>query len=620
VNPGGARRLILPPEAPATSARILALAGWEIAAEGRGARRALWAASPGAPGEIGLFPMHLGDPARIAGLTLDPGSESRLGRTLASRLDGEPADDTALLDRARAAIARMRHWGLVTSPLPPAPPATAPGAGYVLVLDQPAREARRNDIQELLFLAAEEHPGASLRVLSPPDGQVRDGELVGNAARVDGSPPIHALLDGARAVYTVSAALGFDAIMAGHRPVVTGEPLWAGRGLSDDRGPVTRRRRTLTRAQLFAALMIEAPLWYDPHRDTLCDIETALSAEAALLRAAREDAAGYVAAGFRPWKRGWAARMLGGRVRFARTAMRGKDAAAATGRVLVVWGAAEAPEGALRAEDGFLRSNGLGARLVPPLSIVLDDLGLPFDPARESRLERLIALSVSLPDAEIERARRLIALIRAHGLSKYNLPGDGEALPPGTILVPGQVEDDASIRLGAGEVRTNLALLRQVREANPAARIVYKPHPDVEAGLRKGRLDRRAVEGLADAVVTGDPARLLGPGVRVWTMTSGLGFEALLRGCEVTTTGAPFYAGWGLTRDLGGVPARRTARPGLAGLAHAALIGYPRYLDPVSGLPCPAEVAVERLAAGAGPRAGGVLARLQGLRATLLPR
>jgi capsular polysaccharide export protein len=617
VNDGHPRRLILPPEVPATAARILSLAGWDLATPDETARRAVWNVTPGAQGDIGLFPLHLGDPARIAGLAIDPGSDARLGRPLARRLEDDPPDDTALLDAARAAMARMRHWGLVTAPLPPAPPAPAPDPGYVLILDQPVREARRNDIQELLFLAAEEHPGAPLRVLSPPDGQVRDTDLTGGAARIEG--PLHAILEGARAVYTVSAALGFDAIMAGHKPVVTGEPVWAGRGLTDDRGPVTRRRRTLTRAQLFAAVMIEAPLWYDPHRDALCDIGTALSAEAALLRAAREDAQGYVAAGFRLWKRGWAAPMLGGRVCFARSAERGVAAARETGRSLVVWGS-DAPEGALRAEDGFLRSNGLGARLVPPVSLVLDDLGIYFDPARESRLERLIARSAALPDAEIERTRQLVARLCSLGLSKYNLRGGDAPLAPGTILVPGQVEDDASVRLGAGEVRTNLGLLRHAREANPDAQIVYKPHPDVAAGLRAGRVDEAAVREFADAIVTGDPAQLLGPGVRVWTMTSLLGFEALLRGCEVTTLGAPFYAGWGLTRDLGPVPSRRTARPGLAGLAHAALIGYPRYRDPVTGLPCPVEVAVERLAAGDGPRAGGILARLQGLKATLRPR
>ena len=99
-------------------------------------------------------------------------------------------------------------------------------------------------------------------------------------------------------------------------------------------------------------------------------------------------------------------------------------------------------------------------------------------------------------------------------------------------------------------------------------------------------------------------------------MTSLLGFEALLRGKPVTVTGAPFYAGWGLTRDLGWVPNRRQARPDIVHLAHAALIGYPRYFDPVSRRPCPPEVVVERLAHGPLPHPGlgnRTLAKLQGL-------
>jgi capsular polysaccharide export protein len=155
-----------------------------------------------------------------------------------------------------------------------------------------------------------------------------------------------------------------------------------------------------------------------------------------------------------------------------------------------------------------------------------------------------------------------------------------------------------------------------VRADNPGAVILYKPHPDVEAGLRPGAVAPGALAGLADLVVTGtDPAALLTQVAEVWTMTSLLGFEALMRGVRVTTTGAPFYAGWGLTRDLGDVPPRRRARPALEGLVHATLIDYPRYRDPVSGLPCPVEVVAERLARGAVPRAGmanRLLARAQG--------
>jgi capsular polysaccharide export protein len=105
----------------------------------------------------------------------------------------------------------------------------------------------------------------------------------------------------------------------------------------------------------------------------------------------------------------------------------------------------------------------------------------------------------------------------------------------------------------------------------------------------------------------------------VWTMTSLLGFEALLRDVAVTCLGAPFYAGRGLTQDLGPVPPWR-APADIVTLAHATLIAYPRYWDPVSRRPCPPEVALDRLATGAGPHAGRMnrlLAKAQGRFASM---
>ena len=183
--------------------------------------------------------------------------------------------------------------------------------------------------------------------------------------------------------------------------------------------------------------------------------------------------------------------------------------------------------------------------------------------------------------------------------------------------MPGQVEDDASIRTGAGDIASNLALLQAAREANPDAVILYKPHPDVEAGLRKGAVE--GAEAFADMILPdADPAALLAKVDEVWTMTSLLGFEALIRGKSVTVTGTPFYAGWGLTRDLGRVPARRQARPTIIGLAHAALIDYPRYFDPVTRQACAVETAVRRLAEAQVNRGGPslrLLAKAQGLAA-----
>jgi len=482
----------------------------------------------------------------------------------------------------------------------------------------------------MLAAARADHPGARIVIKTHPE--TAQGLRPGHFDAQDGpliTAPVSpwALLNGAAAVYVVSSQMGFEAILAGHRPQVFGQPFYAGWGLSDDRAPIARRGRRLTPEQMFAAAMILAPLWYDPCRDRLCSFEQAVDQLEAEVRTFREDRAGHVAVGMRLWKRGRLQAVFG-RVKpliFSNDPARAVDVARQTGRGLLVWAGKETPALTAglplhRVEDGFLRSRGLGAALVPPLSLVTDDRGIYFDPNRESRLEKLILSP--LPPGGAQRAATLVARLVAGGVSKYNLGGALPDLPPGyRILVPGQVEDDASIRLGAGAVRTNLALLQAVRAAHPCAVVIYKPHPDVEAGLRAGAVDASM---LADVVAAGaDPLALIAVSDAVWTMTSLLGFEALLRGKPVTCLGAPFYAGWGLTTDLGPVPARRGApglpRPDLLHLAHAALISYPRYFDPVSRLPCPPEVALDRLAAGDLPQTGPVLrllAKLQGMFAS----
>jgi capsular polysaccharide export protein len=553
---------------------------------------------------------------------------------LETLLARHPLDDTVLMDRARGAIARLQEAHLTKySAVDPDAPCPAPG--YVLVIDQTRGDASvahggadAATFDDMLACAQAENPGARVLVKTHPEtahgfrrGYYGPAHATGRVTVISDPVSPWALLDGAVGVYTVSSQLGFEAIFAGHRPRVFGRPFYAGWGLTEDRHPrpFPRRGRRLSRAQLFAAAMILYPVWYDPCRDRLGTLEDAISALEAETRAWREDRRGWTAYGMRLWKRGPLQRFFGQyrAVRFARAGQRPRGPA-------MVWASKPktAPAGAVRVEDGFLRSRGLGAALVPPISLVCDDLGIYYDPTRESRLERLIAARADLRPDQALRAEALIKRLTAAGLSKYNLGGPPPDLPPGhRILVPGQVEDDASIRLGTGETRTNLALLERVRAEIPDAVILYKPHPDVAAGLRPGHVPAADLARLADAVLEDtDPAALLRQVDALWTMTSLMGFEALMRGVAVTTLGAPFYAGWGLTRDLGRVPARRAGpRPALEGLVHAALIDYPRYRDPVTGRPCPVEVAADRLASGDIPRPGRAnraLARLQGLFAS----
>lgn len=272
-------------------------------------------------------------------------------------------------------------------------------------------------------------------------------------------------------------------------------------------------------------------------------------------------------------------------------------------------------------EDGFIRSAGLGADCVPPLSIIVDDDGIYFDPARPSSLEKLIEYG-SFSDEIVARANKLRKGLVSGGLSKYARSTTDYTRPPGerkVVLVTGQVEDDRSI-LAGGAGLSNFELLRRARMREPDAFIIYKPHPDVEAGHRKGRIDDSAALALADRIERDAPiAALLDAADALHVITSQAGFEGLMRGKPVTVHGVPFYAGWGLTEDLGPVPARRTARRTVDELVAAALIQYPRYLDPVTRLPCPPEVLVDRLVGNRGQvgstlvyvrRAQGALRRL----------
>ncbi|MCC6305736.1 MAG: capsular polysaccharide biosynthesis protein [Rhodobacteraceae bacterium] len=587
------------------------------------------------PGRAGAPPWGLILDSR--GVHFDAAAPSDLEHLLATH----PLDDAPLLARAREGIARIRALDLSKYNLHD-PALAAPAPGYVLVLDQTRGDASiahgragAATFAAMIAAARDEHPGARIIIRSHPETALglRPGHFgppdAGGRVSILAAPlSPWRLLEGAVAVYAATSLMGFEAILAGHRPVVFGAPFYAGWGLSDDRlGPLPRRGRRLTRAQIFAAAMILLPRWFDPCRDRLCPLEDALDQIEAEVMAFRADRAGHVALGMRAWKRPHLRRFFGRHrpLVFARGEAAAAARAAAGGRGLIVWAGRESPGLAaaaaarglplLRIEDGFLRSRGLGAVLVPPLSLVADDLGIYYDPSRESRLERLVA--TPLTEAARRRADGLAARLVALGITKYNLGGPLPPLPAGRrILVPGQVEDDASIRLGAGEVATNRDLLARVRALNPGAVILYKPHPDVEAGLRPGAVAAGDLARLADAVLAGvDAAAAIMAADEVWTITSGLGFEALLRGRPVTCLGAPFYAGWGLTRDLGRVPARRQARPGLAGLVHAVLVAYPRYVDPATGLPCPPEVALERLAAGPAPVRGPaarLLARAQG--------
>jgi capsular polysaccharide export protein len=263
---------------------------------------------------------------------------------------------------------------------------------------------------------------------------------------------------------------------------------------------------------------------------------------------------------------------------------------------LVYWGA-NAPSGladlarrswarTLRMEDGFIRSVGLGSDLIRPLSLVLDRQGIYFDPSGPSDLENILNTG-AFTEEELVESRRVRHFIVEHGITKYNLeprkPPIWQSMGRELVLVPGQVEDDASIRLGCPATKTNLGLLQAVRDAHPDAFIVYKPHPDVVSRNRKGRIALTDALAFADHVETEvSVVSCIEACDVVHTLTSLTGFDALLRGKRVVVHGLPFYAGWGLTEDVlsnAAVFHRRLRRLSIDELVVGVLLRYPIYWD-----------------------------------------
>jgi capsular polysaccharide export protein len=272
---------------------------------------------------------------------------------------------------------------------------------------------------------------------------------------------------------------------------------------------------------------------------------------------------------------------------------------------LILWGRHEPPPDLpasariVRVEDGFLRSVGLGADLVRPLSLAFDTRGIYFDATAPSDLEELLQ-HAAFDTEMLERARVLRLRVVARGATKYNVGGTPWVRPAHAkrvVLVPGQVESDASLAFGSPRLRRNMDLLRAARRAEPDAYLVYKPHPDVVAGLRGAGVGEGEAAKLCDELLVDAPMGALLPVVdAVHVLTSQTGFEALLREKEVTCHGQPFYAGWGLTRDTTPV-ARRSRTLTLDELVAGAYLAYPTYVSSKTGERTTAEAVLDELEA-----------------------
>ena len=486
------------------------------------------------------------------------------------------------------------------------PPSAHP---RVLVIDQTAEDmsvklglANADTFYDMLGHALGEHSQSVVCVKTHPD--VLAGKKRGYLQDTNGNARLRilaadvnplSLLRHVDVVYTVSSQMGFEALLLGKTVHCFGMPFYAGWGLTQDRLHCQRRTRRRALEELFAAAYLKYARYVHPATGERCSALETARVLAEQRRRNEANAAFHACIGFDRWKRPHARAFLQstrGKAKFFSTPKDAVEAAVRRRGKVVVWSSRETPEledicrGAstplVRMEDGFLRSVGLGADYYRPGSLVLDDVGIYYNPSRPSRLERILT-ETDFDAATLDLAASLRHAIVRNGLTKYNVGDNARlpAIPAGktVALVPGQVEDDASVRLGGCAVNSNMAMLQQVRTERPDAFILYKEHPDVSCGGRHGRVPESELLSAADAVVRDVSMHaLLALCHEVHTLTSLTGFEALLRGKPVWTYGAPFYAGWGLTSDRESF-ARRKPLPSVEHLLAGALLIYPAYYD-----------------------------------------
>lgn len=547
------------------------------------------------------------------GIHYDAKGESDL---LAALNSGKPSgwmnqdgneDPSALMARFREIGASKYNW--FPGEYRDEPRSEKPG---ILVVDQTRGDMaiRRGgletgDFDRMLRTALDECEGAPVYLRAHPDHLFRSkktcfskGLLSDSRIRLlspDLSPA--QCFSFCRTVMVGTSLMGMEALIHGCKVVTFGSPFFAGWGLTDDRGAsgFPNRERQLDLADLFEAAYLRYGHYFDPDTKEPCGFGEILDHLQLQKEMFRKNRGLTVSVGFSPWKK----QIVPGYLRSPAGALQQVAAMGdvenvpghETARVLV-WGRRPEIPASLqgrsaRVEDGFIRSKGLGASFNFPYSWVIDESGIYFDAGGPSDLEHLLNRGFS--PGELAEAARMIQVLREKRLTKYNLTGNPVSLDPAAVrgrkvvLVPGQVEADASIAFGSPELKSNLALLRRVREMEPDAYLVFKAHPDLVAGARHGKV---LPEGFAEAcdlaVTDGNVLDWLDLSDEVHTMTSTVGFEALIRQVPVVTYGLPFYAGWGLTTDRLECP-RRKRRLTLEELVCGALMRYPRYLNPETG-------------------------------------
>ncbi|EAK9907688.1 capsular polysaccharide biosynthesis protein [Campylobacter lari] len=489
----------------------------------------------------------------------------------------------------------------------------------VLIITQVANDASLKfgladgfSTQDIINDAIKENPNAKVYIKIHPDvlsgkkqSDFNAQDLPSNCVVIkENYNPIE-LLNYFKKVYTKTSGMGFEALILGCECVCYGMPFYAGWGLTQDKLECKRRLKKRTLEEIFYATYILYSEYFNPYLNQKSDIFDTIHTLAKYKKIEQANSNVLYFLGFSKWKREFVKpffKAKNNKIIFLNLLDELYKAKLNSEDKIFIWGKKynktlldkDFNNEIFLVEDGFLRSVFLGSDLTRPFSLIVDSKGLYVDPSKPSDLEDILQNHIFDKNLK-QRAKKLISTITQNKFSKYN-GLKHETLDFNTnkkiILIPAQVEDDASMILGGAGFDT-LKLLQSVRKANENAFIVFKPHPDVLSGNRKGLKDKSIILKYCDEIIENvsiDSA--INACDEVHTITSTSGFDALLRGKKVVVYGKPFYAGWGLTSDLYEIP-RRTRVLSLEELVAGVLILYPRYIHPKSKNLCEVELALD---------------------------
>ncbi|BDL71853.1 capsule polysaccharide transporter [Campylobacter jejuni] len=428
-----------------------------------------------------------------------------------------------------------------------------------------------------------------------------------------------ALLEFFDKVYTKTSGMGFEALMQGCECVCYGMPFYAGWGLTKDKLECKRRMQKRSLEEVFYAAYILYSEYFNPYLNQESNIFDTIQTLAKYKDIEKVNSNRLFMLGFTLWKRHFIKPFFNAKdneIIFLNSLKSLAGYKLKENDKFFIWGkridyntlkstlVKKAQDEDLSnftpkislTEDGFIRSISLGSDLTRPFSLIIDDKGLYIDPNKASKLEEHLQNEI-FDENMLNRAKNIIKILLENRFSKYNgLKHENlkinAKIGQKIILIPAQVEDDASMILGGFGLST-LDLLKEVRSKNQDAYIIFKPHPDVLSGNRVGLKDETLILEFCDEIVKDcsiDSAIKIAD--EIHTITSTSGFDALLRAKKVFTYGMPFYAGWGLTKDKHKCK-RRTRKLSLEELVAGALIIYPRYINPKTKTLCEIEVCLD---------------------------